>query len=120
MSGRDARLRISVVGSGVSGLVTAYLLALRHDVSPFEASGRVGGHTHTVPPEAGGRVHPVDTGFIVFNGPDYPRFNRLLRHVGVGWRETSMSFGVRCDPAGLEYGTGDLPALLARRGEESR
>ena len=47
-------MRIAVAGSGVSGLVSAWLLAPHHDVVLFEADGRPGGHT-----EHGGRP-PAD------------------------------------------------------------
>ena len=41
-------MKIAVVGSGISGLVTAYLLSPEHDVTVFEANASIGGHTHTV------------------------------------------------------------------------
>ena len=62
-----ARQKIAIVGSGVSGLVTAYLLHPDHDITLFEANDYIGGHTHTTEVEQEGRIYSVDTGFIVFN-----------------------------------------------------
>jgi predicted NAD/FAD-binding protein len=41
-------LKIAVIGSGISGLVSAHLLSRRNDVVLFESDARIGGHTHTV------------------------------------------------------------------------
>ena len=41
-------MRVAVIGSGISGLVAARELAPHHEIDVFEASGRLGGHTHTV------------------------------------------------------------------------
>ena len=38
------RLKIAIVGTGVSGLVCAHLLHRDHDVTVFEADARIGGH----------------------------------------------------------------------------
>ena len=40
-------MRIAVVGSGIAGLASAWLLSRRHDVTLFEAGSYLGGHTHT-------------------------------------------------------------------------
>ena len=108
-------MRIAVIGSGVSGLVTAYLLHDRHDVVVFEARDRIGGHTHTVVvPDIDGRLHAVDTGFIVFNETNYPLFSRLLERLGVASQPSDMSFSVRCDETGLEYNGSTLRQLFVQ------
>ncbi|MGH8274363.1 MAG: NAD(P)/FAD-dependent oxidoreductase [Gammaproteobacteria bacterium] len=101
MSGE--RLEIAVVGAGVSGLVTALRLAERHQVTLFEAEDYPGGHVHTIRVEAEDGVHSVDTGFIVFNREDYPRFTRLLDELDIASQPSGMSFGVRCDASGIEW-----------------
>ena len=50
-----------------------------HDVTVFEAGDRPGGHTNTVRVDLGDETHEVDTGFIVFNEPNYPRFTTARR-----------------------------------------
>lgn len=108
-------MKIAVVGSGVSGLVAARLLARAHDVTLFERDARVGGHVHTHRVERPSGVHSVDTGFIVFNERTYPLFTRLLAELGVPSRESSMSFSVRCERTGLEYDGTSLDTLFAQR-----
>ncbi len=109
-------MRIAIVGSGVSGLVAAWLLHRVHDVTVFEARGRIGGHVHTVEvPDRLGTVHAVDTGFIVYNEHNYPLFTRLLDQLGVASQPSEMSFSVRCDRTGLEYNGSTYPQLFAQR-----
>lgn len=108
-------MRVAIVGSGVSGLVAAHLLRRAHEVEVFEAADWIGGHTHTVPVEVGGRRFEVDTGFIVFNERTYPGFCRLLDQLGVASKPTEMSFSVRCERSGLEYAGGTLGQLFADR-----
>lgn len=42
------RKRIAVIGGGVAGMVTAWLLESAHDVVLFERNDRLGGHAHTI------------------------------------------------------------------------
>lgn len=108
-------MRIAVVGAGISGMVAAYLLSDSHDVVVFEANDYLGGHTRTVDVQAGGKTYAVDTGFIVFNEATYPNFVRLLRRLGVAWKNSRMSFSVRCERTGLEYCPSTLNSLFAQR-----
>jgi len=108
-------VKIAVVGSGISGLVSAHVLSARHDVVLFEGEGRIGGHTHTVDLADGPGTVAVDTGFIVFNERTYPRFTALLRRLGVGWQESDMSFSARSERRDFEYGSPGLRALFAQR-----
>jgi predicted NAD/FAD-binding protein len=107
--------RIAIVGSGIAGLTAARLLHRRHEVTLFEAADRLGGHTATIDVQGPDGVHAVDTGFIVFNPTSYPNFVRLLDEIGVSSRKTSMTFSVRNERSGLEYGGGGLQRIFAQR-----
>ena len=81
-------MKIAIIGSGIAGLTSAYLLNRSHDISVFEAGDWIGGHTHTVDVQVAGQGYAVDTGFIVFNDWTYPNFIRLLSQLGVGFKAT--------------------------------
>jgi predicted NAD/FAD-binding protein len=106
-----AKLDIAIVGSGISGLSAAWLLAQRHNVTLFEADDRIGGHSHTV---MAGQI-PVDTGFIVYNEQTYPNLTALFDHLDVPTRPTEMTFAVSLDHGRLEYSATDLGGLFAQR-----
>lgn len=105
--------RVAVIGSGVSGLLAARLLATRAQVTLFEAAACVGGHTCTIDVPVEDRTVPVDTGFMVFNERTYPHLVRLLELLGVPSRESDMSFSVRCDRTGWEFCGTSWAGLLA-------
>ena len=44
---KDLLLKIAVVGSGISGLGSAFVLAREREVHLFEADSRLGGHANT-------------------------------------------------------------------------
>lgn len=107
--------RIAIVGGGVSGLVVAHLLHRTREVTVFEAEDRVGGHVSTIDVTASdGRRLAVDMGFIVYNEQTYPLFTELLRRLGVESQPSDMSFGVRSDRSGIEYGSRNVGSLLAQ------
>ena len=108
-------MKIAIIGSGIAGLTSAYLLNRRHDITVFEASDWIGGHTHTVDVEVKGQRYAVDTGFIVFNDWTYPNFIRLLSQLGVGFKDTEMSFSVSDPLSGVEYNGHNLNTLFAQR-----
>jgi len=97
-------------------MVAAHRLSReRHEISLLEAEGRIGGHTHTVDVEQGGRPYAIDTGFIVFNDRTYPNFVQLLEELGVASQPSEMGFSVRCENTGLEYNGATLNTLFAQR-----
>jgi uncharacterized protein len=109
-------MQIAVVGSGISGLVAAWRLSQRHEVTLFEREVRVGGHTHTVEvPLPDGRTQPVDTGWIVYNGLNYPNLSAMFEELGIATRPTRMSFGVSLGGGAYEYmGSDRLWTVLAQ------
>jgi predicted NAD/FAD-binding protein len=100
---------VAVVGSGVAGLVAAYVLSARNRVTLFEADNRLGGHAHTHSIERGdGTVVGVDSAFLVHNDRTYPTLCRLFAELGIETHDTDMSMSVRDDRvqrlgSGLEY-----------------
>lgn len=95
---------IAVVGSGVAGIVAAYLLSRKHQVTLFEKNDYIGGHTHTVEiPDGEDAGTPVDTGFIVHNDRTYPNFIKFIRQLGVERVKCPMSFSYFDRKTGFQY-----------------
>ncbi len=114
MSATSGTKRIAVIGGGISGLSSAWLLSQRHEVTVYEAGSRLGGHSHTVDAQVDGVRVPVDMGFIVYNELTYPNLTALFAHLGVATRATDMSFAVSLEGANVEYGGVGLAPLLGR------
>jgi len=108
-------MNIAIIGCGISGLSAAYYLRENHDLTLYESAARIGGHTATVDVDWQGRRYAIDTGFIVYNDWTYPNFIELMQTLGVETKPTEMSFSVRCDHNGLEYGGNNLSTLFAQR-----
>ncbi len=116
MDNTKSSQKIVVIGGGVAGIVAAYLLQQKHEVTLFEQNDYLGGHTHTLEisegPDAG---LAVDTGFIVLNDATYPLFKKFLSRLDVATRLSEMSFGFQCLQTGLVYAGTDLNGLFAQR-----
>lgn len=109
--------KVAVVGGGVAGIVTSWLLKEHHQVTLFEANEYLGGHTHTITIEDGPDAGtPVDTGFIVLNDRTYPNFIKFLGKLEVDTRNTDMSFSFNDQVSGLVYSGSDLNGIFAQRG----
>jgi len=108
-------MRIAVIGSGISGLATAWLLSREHRVTLYEAQNYFGGHTHTHRVLLEGATYPVDSGFIVHNPRHYPLLSQLFAELGVASQPTTMSFAVRSERSGLEYNATNLNSLFCQR-----
>ena len=107
--------KIAIIGSGISGLTSAYLLSKEHDVFVFEKNDYIGGHTATVDVTIDDQSYAIDTGFIVCNNKTYPNFLKLLSQLNVDYQDTEMSFSVHNVQSGLEYNGNNLNSLFAQR-----
>ena len=122
-TGSKPRMKLAIVGSGISGLAVAHTLKAHADITVFEAGDYFGGHTHTVDitlPTPQGRVtHGVDTGFLVFNERTYPNLIHLFAQLEVETAPSDMSFSVKVPGAlrgkTLEWSGTDLNSVFAQR-----
>jgi len=108
-------VRVAVVGSGISGLSAAYYLSRAHDVTLFEKSAQLGGHTHTVEVDSSAGPIAIDMGFIVHNDRTYPNLVRLFAELGVRTQPSDMSFAVFSREKGFEYSSRGLAGFFAQR-----
>jgi predicted NAD/FAD-binding protein len=106
---------VAVIGGGIAGLASAWLLAGKHDVTVFEAADYAGGHTNTVDLQLEGQSFAVDTGFLVFNERTYPNLIALFRQLGVPSCSTDMSFSVSLDQGRDEWAGSSLGTVFAQR-----
>ena len=104
-------MKIGVIGSGVSGLVSALTLQEKFEVSLFEKNSKLGGHSNTVTIEQDNNKYSVETGFIVLNDKNYPIFTSLLKHLNIGVNNSSMSFSVSVDKGLFEYSSSYIGLL---------
>ena len=108
-------MKIAIIGSGISGLTSAYLLNRKHDVTIFEANDYIGGHTHTHNIDIDGSSYSVDTGFIVYNEKTYPNFIKLLDELNIERQLSTMGFSVKSATQDYEYAGESLNTLFAKR-----
>lgn len=109
------RKRVAVIGSGISGLATAWLLRDTHQVTLYEAEPRLGGHTNTVDVTVEGQSFPVDTGFLVFNRRTYPNLCALFEQLGIESLPSDMSFSARIEELDLEWAGSNLDTVFGQR-----
>ncbi|MDG2244268.1 MAG: FAD-dependent oxidoreductase [Rhodospirillaceae bacterium] len=114
----NPRLKIAIIGTGISGLSAAWLLNQRHDITVFEKDNRLGGHSNTVDANLAGpngrRSVPVDTGFIVYNERTYPNLTALFNHLDVATENSVMSFSASMNAGKFEYSGAGITGLLAQ------
>jgi len=110
--GGEAGLNIAVIGSGISGLSAAWLLSQRHSVTLYEQDRRIGGHSNSV--YVPSCEDYVDTGFIVYNEPNYPNLTALFKHLEIRTQPAEMSLSISLGGGALEYSGSNLRGLFAQ------
>jgi len=113
-------MMIAIIGTGIAGNGAAYALATRspHQVTVYEKALRPGGHSATVDVDYDGTKLAVDTGFIVYNEPNYPNLTALFRELGVATQPSDMGVSVSLDGGRREWAARDyrvLAGFLASR-----
>ena len=108
-------LKIAVIGSGVSGLGSAFILSGKHRVYLFEKDKKFGGHSNTITINKEEHQFKVDTGFIVYNDNNYPNFSKLLSHLNISSKWSDMSLGFSFNDRNFEYACDNLDKLFAQR-----
>ena len=111
----EKKLRIAIVGSGISGLVCAYFLNKNYDIKFYEKNDYIGGHSNTVDVNYEGKKIAVDTGFIVFNHQTYPNLKAFFELLNVDYEPSNMSFAVKIGDSKIEYAGANLNAVFAQR-----
>jgi len=107
--------KVAIIGTGIAGMTSAYLINSTADITVFEANDYVGGHTATKKVDVDGRTYNIDTGFIVYNEWTYPNFIKLMDTLDVATQPTEMSFSVKNKDTGLEYNGNTINSLFAQR-----
>lgn len=108
-------MKIAVLGAGISGLATAYLLSRKYEVDLYEKEDRLGGHARTTIVEDEEKTFGVDTGFLVFNHPTYPLLTQLFKELHVKIEKSDMSFGFWDQKSNTAYNGQSIRGLFFQK-----
>ena len=108
-------MKVAVIGSGISGLSSAYYLSKKHHVDLFEREDYFGGHSYTIDIIINGKKIPVDVGFIVFNFQTYPNLINFFKEIDVEIEKSDMSFSVSVENTNFEYCGKGLSGIFANK-----
>jgi uncharacterized protein len=109
------KVKIAVIGGGISGLGAAAILSQKHEVHLFEASERLGGHAHTIYCKEGDQKIPLDTGFLVYNELTYPHLTAMFEWLRVETAPSDMSLSISVPQKQLEWSGTNLNTTFAQR-----
>ncbi|GAY45459.1 hypothetical protein CUMW_089610 [Citrus unshiu] len=107
-------MRAAVIGGGISGLVSAYVLAKAGvEVVLYEKEDSLGGHAKTVTIDG----VDLDLCFMVFNRVTYPNMMEFFESLGVDMEISDMSFSVSLDKGqGCEWSSRNgMSGLFAQK-----
>ena len=107
---KSKKIKIAIIGGGISGLSAAYFLSKKYDISLYETKNYLGGHAITLKQtllnhKNKPKVFYFDIGFLVYNEKNYPNFKKLLEELNVKTEKSSMSFSVSSRELNYEYGS---------------
>ena len=111
-------MKIAVIGSGISGLSSAYYLSKKHKVDLYEKEDHFGGHAHTIDidyDKDGKKNLPIDIGFIVFNYKTYPNLINFFSENNIEIEKSDMSFSVSVKGKNIEYCGKGLNGIFINR-----
>ena len=110
-------MKIAVIGSGISGLSSAYYLSKKHKVDLFEKQDRFGGHSYTLDIKLNDNEKvAVDIGFMVFNKVTYPNLINFFKENEIEIEKSDMSFSVTVKDTNIEYCGKGLNGIFSNRG----
>lgn len=108
------KMKVAVIGAGVSGLVAAYTLARAGvHVDVYEKETYLGGHARTFSVDG----IDLDLGFMVCNSAPYSYTMKFFEELGVDLELSDMSFSVSLDNGkGYEWASSNgLAGLFAQK-----
>ena len=108
-------MKIAVLGAGISGLGSAYILSSKYEVDLYEKEDRLGGHARTTMVQDEGKIFGVDTGFLVFNHPTYPLLTKLFEQLNVKIENSDMSFAFWDRDNNRAYNGSSLKGMFAQK-----
>ena len=109
-------MKIAVIGSGISGLSSAYYLSKKHKVDLFEKQDRFGGHSYTLDVKLNEKEKvAVDAGFMVFNKITYPNLINFFKENDIEIEKSDMSFSVSVKGTNIEYCGKGLNGIFSNR-----
>lgn len=108
-------MKIAVLGAGISGLGSAYILSKKHEVDLYEKDNRLGGHARTTIINDEDKTFGVDTGFLVFNHPTYPLLTKLFEQLNVKIENSDMSFAFWDRNKNRAYNGSSLKGMFAQK-----
>jgi predicted NAD/FAD-binding protein len=108
-------MKIAVLGAGISGLGSAYILSQKHQVDVYERQNRLGGHARTTILEEDNKKFGVDTGFLVFNYATYPLLTKLFEQLDVKIENSDMSFGFWDKDKNIAYNGQSLGGMFFQK-----
>lgn len=108
-------MKTAVIGAGISGLGSAWILSQQDEVHLFESDSRLGGHAHTVQVKEAHSDVAIDTGFLVYNELTYPHLISFFKELQVETVESDMSLAIKAPHKNLEWAGTSLDTVFAQR-----